>query len=324
MLDICIAIRTYNGEKHLAEILDALQAQSDVEDLSWEVLVVDNCSTDSTADIVRRYQASWQSDSELRYYFEPTPGADIARRSAVEQARAPWIGFLDDDNTPALGWVRAAVDFAKAHPKAGAFGSQIHGKFEAEPPRNFKRIAGFLPVIERSHSICFTEGLYDRKNVMPPGAGLVILRQAWMDCVPPKLILKGPVRGSLTLKGEDIEILTYIKQQGWEIWYNANMHIYHHIPPERFDRDYLIRFFQGVGLSRYYTRTLGRPKWHKPAIVSAYLLNDLRKAAMFWMTNRDRIAGDAVIAGEFELYRSSIMSPIDHIRRKYLSVDMQR
>ena len=315
MLDFCVAIRTYNGEKHLAEILDALKSQVNLDGIAWEVLVVDNRSTDNTANIVQAYQAQWSAQNPLRYCFEPIQGSSFARRLAIEEANAPLIGFLDDDNVPTPNWIRAAIVFAQAHPTAAAFGSQIHGVFETPPPANFKRISGFVPIVERKLSVCFTTGSYNKINMLPPGAGLVIRRQVWLDYVPADLALKGPVGQSLEFKGEDIESLMYIKRAGWHIWFNADMHIYHHIPKARLERDYLLRFFRGVGLGRYHTRTVGYSAWQKPFIAAAYMVNDLRKITTHWLKHHRQFSSDTVLASEFELYRSSFISPIHYLRK---------
>ena len=310
MLDFCVAIRTYNGEKHLREILDALRSQEGLDDISWEVLIVDNCSHDRTADIIQDYQQHWSTKNPLRYCYESVQGSSFARRRAIEDANAPLIGFLDDDNVPDRGWVKAAVDFARSHPRAAAFGSQIHGKFEVPPPENFGRIAGFMPVVERGTTVCFTEGVYNTINMLPPGAGLVIRRQPWLDLVPKNQTLRGPVGQSLAKKGEDIEALMYLKRADWQIWFNSEMHIYHHIPPARLEREYLLRFFKGVGLGRYHTRTVSCVTWQKPFIAAAYMANDLRKLVKHWFRYRQEIATDAILASELELYRSSLISPL--------------
>lgn len=309
MLDFCVVIRTYNGERYLAKILDALRSQVGLEDIIWEVLIVDNCSSDRTVSIIREYQAQWSSENPLRYVFESTQGASFARRRAIEEANSPLIGFLDDDNVPSQNWIRAAIDFAQKHPQSAAFGSQIHGLFESPPPPNFGRIAGFLPIVERENSLCFTTGTYSKINMLPPGAGLVIRRQIWLDHVPKHLALTGPVGRSLDQKGEDIEALLHIKKAGWEIWFNADMHIYHHIPASRFERQYLLRFFQGVGLGRAHIRFLGCPHWQWPFKLLLFMGNDLRKVIFHLIKYRHHLQQDLIATCELQLFWYSFLSP---------------
>jgi glycosyltransferase involved in cell wall biosynthesis len=309
MTDFTVAIRTYNRADWLAKILERLRSQINTESIQWDVVVVDNNSTDHTAQVIKDYQADWPDTYPLRYFLETRQGASFARKRAIQEAQGNLIGFLDDDNLPALDWVSAAYTFSQAHPKAGAFGGQIHGAFEVEPPKNFKRIAHFLPVIERDQAICFNSYKYSRKRVLPPGAGLVIRRQAWLDSVPDHLILQGPVGDSLACKGEDLEALLHMWKAGWEIWFNPNMHIYHQIPKSRFEREYLLRFFRGIGLGRCYTRMLGYEQWKTPLIIPLYMMNDLYKIIMHYAKHRQALLTDVVLASEMELFVSSFISP---------------
>ena len=74
-IDFTVAIPTYNGETRLPEVLDQVRKQVDTESLQWEVIVIDNNSTDNTAKVVRKYQADWPGGCPLRYYFEAQQGA---------------------------------------------------------------------------------------------------------------------------------------------------------------------------------------------------------------------------------------------------------
>jgi len=136
-LDFTLAIPTYNGANCLPKLLDKLRQQTGVEQISWEIIVVDNNSSDNTAQVVQEYQANWLPGVPVKYIFEPEQGAAFARLRAVKEAQGELIGFLDDDNLPNPDWIAQAYLFAQEHPQAGAFSGQIHGEFEVEPPENF-------------------------------------------------------------------------------------------------------------------------------------------------------------------------------------------
>lgn len=318
MVDFTVAIRTYNGEQNLPILLERLRSQVGTEAINWEVVIVDNNSTDRTASVIEQYQANWPAQFPLNYFFEPEQGAAIARRRAIHEAQGVFIAFLDDDNYPSESWVAECYAFAIAHPKMGACGSQIHGEYEVEPPANFSKIAPFLPVIEREKTVCFNSPEYARAGVLPPGAGLMIRKQAWVENVPKCLVLQGPVGGSLSAKGEDIEALLYIRQAGWEIWYNPNMQIYHRIPKHRFEKEYLIRFFRGIGLNRYYTRMLAFKSWQRPLALLIYMANDVRKIVLHLLRYRYQIKEDLVAACFMELFLSSLISPFYVWKQRYL------
>lgn len=316
MIDFSVAIRLYNGASVLPQLLDALNTQIISEGLNWEVIIVDNNSTDETADVVSRYQQGW-TVCPLRYVLETRQGASFARHCAILEARGAWIGFLDDDNIPDPHWVQAAYAFGTAHPRAAAFGSQIHPRYETTPPVNFERIAPFIPVIERDEVVCFTTGWRAMSNLVPPGAGLVILRQAWLDYVPYPLTLRGPVGNSLALKGEDVEALLYLKKAGWEIWFNPLMHIEHQIPSWRFERGYLLRFFQGIGLSKHATRMVGIAAWKRPLLTLLFMGNDGRKLCLHLFKHYRHLQQDVVSAAELQLLVSSLLSPFYSLKRYF-------
>ena len=314
-LDFTVAIPTYNGESRLPELLERLQNQLHTENLSWEIIVVDNNSTDNTAKVVQKIQQNWHFPYPLNYCFEARQGAAYARKKAVAEAKGRFIGFLDDDNYPISNWVAAAYDFGEKYPKAGAYGSQIHPDWEVEPPENFQRIAPFLAITERGNLPLLYEA---GKNLLPPTAGLVVRKQAWLENVPDKSILIGRVQGNM-LAGEDLEMLSHIQKSGWEIWYNPEMEISHKIPKFRLQKDYLIQLFRGIGLSRYVTRMVNVKHIYRPVALLAYMINDLRKIIFHLVKYRTMLKTDLVAACEMQLFLSSFISPFYLWKNGYLS-----
>lgn len=74
-IDFTVAIPTYNGACRLPKVLEKLQMQVGVEHLNWEIIIVDNNSSDGTAKLVEEYQASWRHRAKLRYCVECKQGA---------------------------------------------------------------------------------------------------------------------------------------------------------------------------------------------------------------------------------------------------------
>jgi len=306
MVDITVAICTYNGETRLPQVLERLRSQSLTEHFSWEIIVVNNNSADKTAVVVQEYQSNWLEAYPLKYYFESQQGLAFARRRAIKEAQGYLVGFLDDDNLPTSNWVSAVYSFGQLYPKAGAYGSKIQGDYEVEPPVNFKKISCFLAIIDRGDQPL----QYDlAQGLLPAGAGLVIRKQAWLENVPKVPLLKGVCASSLLSKGEDLETLSYIRNGGWEIWYNPEMRIYHHIPQWRLEREYLVKLFQGVGLSRHRIRMLRFPVWCRPFMLILYFTNDLRKLVIHFLRYQTSIKADFVVACERELLINSLISP---------------
>lgn len=305
-LDFTVAICTYNGEHRLPAVLECLRWQLNTSQIAWEVIVVDNNSTDQTAEVVRAYQAIWPDGFPLRYLTESRQGAGYARHTAVRAARSPLIGFLDDDNLPAMTWVTGAYRFGQAYPQVGVYGSRIQGEFETTPPPNFERIAALLALTERGAE----PKIYQpEKKVLPPGAGMVVRRQAWLDHVPPQPVLTGR-DGKSMLTGEDLESILHIQRAGWEVWYNPHMRVFHRIPSQRLNRAYLKSLCRGIGYSRYRTRMLSVSPWQRPLMLLAYAANDVRKILRHLLKYRSAVVQDDVAACEMTLYVSSLISPL--------------
>ncbi|MBD2291994.1 glycosyltransferase family 2 protein [Anabaena sphaerica FACHB-251] len=302
MVNFTVAICTYNGEKRILDVLEKLRSQSGTEELAWEILIIDNNSTDNTAEVVQKYISNWGETYPLKYCFEAEQGLAFARRCAIREAKSDLIGFLDDDNLPYPNWVAEAYKFGQAHANAGAYGGQIHGKFEVEPPPGFERIARFFAILEGNKTYSYNEKYPStKKRMFPPGAGIVIRKEAWLESVPEQPLLPQT--------NEDLEMLNYIWQKGWQLWFNAEMELDHLIPKSRFEKEYLIKFFRQNGLCRYYYRMLNYQPWQRPIMSIIYMINDFRKAITFYIRNKNYLKTDVVAIGEMELLLTISLSP---------------
>lgn len=308
MVYFTVAIPTYNGASRLTKVLAKLEKQTGIENISWEIIIVDNNSKDDTAKVVQEYQATWSKSMpgvDLKYFFEPEQGLAFARQRAVIEGTGTWIAFLDDDNWPAEDWIANAYNFAQQYPQAGAVSGQIHGSFEVKPPDNFGKIAAFLAIREHGS----TPKMFDPDNLrLPPGAGLVVRKQAWCESVPNRLTLLGRV-GKAVVAGEDYEALLYMHKAGWEIWYNPAMHIAHQIPRFRLERDYLIKIAHGIGLATCHLRMINAKARAKPWILLRTFLGNLRRLVKHRLKYGNRVKTELIPAFEMAFYWGSLMSP---------------
>jgi glycosyltransferase involved in cell wall biosynthesis len=244
------------------------------------------------------------SSIPLIYCFEPEQGAAFARQQAVREAKGELIGFLDDDNLPESDWIVQAYLFGKQYPKAGAYGGKIHAKYEVFPPENFAKIEGFLAIRERGEH----PNLY-RPEVLslPPGAAMVVRRQAWLDCVSSRPKLGGKAASSM-VQGDDWEPLIYLYKAGWEIWYNPQMHTEHQIPASRLERDYLLKLIHGSCLCFIPLKMMLVKPWQKPIILAKTVLGNSYKAALHYFKFRSQLKTDRVAKCELQIYLSRISS----------------
>lgn len=108
---VTVGVPVYNGERHLAETLDAILAQ-DFQD--FELIVSDNASTDRTAEIVTAYQ---RRDDRIRYVRSETNlGAAANYNRPVELARGEYFKWAADDDLIAPTYLSACVAVLDADP----------------------------------------------------------------------------------------------------------------------------------------------------------------------------------------------------------------
>lgn len=126
---ISVVVPCYNQGKFLSEALDSVLAQTLQE---WECIVVDDGSTDNSADIAKAYCAK---DNRIRYVYQENAGPSAARNKGVSLTSAPLVFFLDGDNVILSELLGLGVEHMEKHTdcilyytKGEYFGSR-HGEF---------------------------------------------------------------------------------------------------------------------------------------------------------------------------------------------------
>ncbi|WP_152656814.1 glycosyltransferase family 2 protein [Oceanobacillus sp. CFH 90083] len=90
---ISVITPTYNSERFIAETIESVQAQTFSE---WEMIIVDDCSTDRTAEIVKSYA---EKDGRIHLtVLEENQGSAITRNTAMNQSKGRYLAFLDSDD----------------------------------------------------------------------------------------------------------------------------------------------------------------------------------------------------------------------------------
>ena len=119
-LGATVSICTYNGAARIGDVLAALARQT-LDRNEWELLVIDNASTDGTAEVC---SSLFEKFAQLhgRVVREEQPGLSFARASAARAALGEIICFLDDDNIPEPDFVAAARQAFAERPRAGVIG----------------------------------------------------------------------------------------------------------------------------------------------------------------------------------------------------------
>ena len=130
-LDVSVIISTYNRSRVLEGALQALLEQSPAH-LKFEILVVDNNSTDQTRSLVQ--SLSRRNPERLKYFFEPMQGLSYGRNTGIANAKAPIIAFTDDDVRVAPDWIYQIETGFAAYPEVEFLGGKVLPSWSTAPP----------------------------------------------------------------------------------------------------------------------------------------------------------------------------------------------
>jgi glycosyltransferase involved in cell wall biosynthesis len=115
---IAAIICTHNRDHYLGDAIDSLLAQ---EGVNYEILVVDNGSTDGTKEVVKPYL----SHPRFNYVYEPILGLSVARNRGAKETTAPILAYLDDDAIASSQWLRVLVDGYEHNEKLAIAGGKV-------------------------------------------------------------------------------------------------------------------------------------------------------------------------------------------------------
>src|SRR5436305_9585840 len=130
-MDVSIVISTYNRCELLAGALRALLSQTPA-DIAYEILVVDNNSTDRTRPLIQGMAN--KNVGRIKYLFEAKQGLSYGRNAGIAAAEAPIIAFTDDDVRVAADWVWHIKAGFEESPDIDFLGGRGVPRWPAEAP----------------------------------------------------------------------------------------------------------------------------------------------------------------------------------------------
>jgi glycosyltransferase involved in cell wall biosynthesis len=255
---VSVLICCHNAAARLVPTLRHLLAQQTSEATPWEVVVVDNASSDGTAEVAR---SVWPADHPvpLRVISEPRLGVGHARVRGLAEASYEYASFVDDDNWVCPQWVETVCAIFDRNPEVGACGSRNEAVFEVPPPPWFDRY-------KRSYAVGDLGPVAQYMSFADVwGAGCSLRRTAWQQLQKAGFSLRLISRqGTQLNSGEDTEMCGALALLGWKILYDPRLHLRHFMPTQRLTWTYLRRLWRGFGkgdvtINLYYHALTGRP-----------------------------------------------------------------
>jgi glycosyltransferase involved in cell wall biosynthesis len=242
-----VVVCSHNRADSLAETLAALKSQV-TKNILWEIIVVDNNSTDHTKSTVE----SAKSDTvSIVYAFEPNQGLSYARNTGISLAKGDIIIFTDDDVLPASNWIQTTIDNME-ETNCAACGGYIEPIWQSPPPDWLtEKFHGFLAIkMDESGPKAITD-----VNNTPYGANMAFRKEIFLTYG--LFDVNRGRKGNNLASGEDGVMFEKIIQAGESVMYFPSVRVKHKVESFRLKKSYFRRWrFQS---SRNISMTVGLP-----------------------------------------------------------------
>lgn len=126
-MKLTIVLTIYNKEAYLRRAFDALLYQDGVRDDDYEILAVNDGSTDGSASIIEEYIKEYE---RVRVLNQNNQGLSMARNNGVEAAKGDYVWFVDADDTISRNAVSLICGAVKSNPDVIPFYARTEGRFE--------------------------------------------------------------------------------------------------------------------------------------------------------------------------------------------------
>ena len=242
-MQLSVIICTWNRAASLQKTLGSVQECQLPVGTEWEVVIVDNNSTDETIAVCQQF--AHQFPGRYRYVLEKRQGKSFALNTGVKSARGRILAFTDDDVIADPAWLAETLRVFAAHDCVGV-GGRIVPVWESEKPSWFTTDGPYrlLPAI-----VGYDLGEDIREITAPAlGANLSLKKEVFEKYGMFRTDL-GPCAGS-EVRGEDYEFCWRLLRAGGRLVYAPEAIVFHPVEKRRIDKLYFRAWYYGMGQSR--------------------------------------------------------------------------
>ena len=241
MIDFSVVVCTYNRSDYLVKVLNCLNTQT-LEKSKYEVVVVNNNSTDNTEQVCDDFQKV-NSNLNFIYTLEKSKGLSFARNTGIDLSKGSWTIFLDDDAEPVNDYLANISSFLDQFPKCIAAGGRIYPNYETNEPKWMSKF--LLPLVS---AIDLGDNIKKfPANKYPIGANMIFKKEVFQEIGNFNTELGR--KGNQLLGGEEKEIFMKLRNISDEIYYIPNAEVLHLIPDKRLKIDFIKTLANKIGES---------------------------------------------------------------------------
>jgi glycosyltransferase involved in cell wall biosynthesis len=245
---ISVIICTHNRASYIGRTLDSMVQQT-LESALYEIIVVDNASTDNTYALVQE-KSRQHPTHQIKYVLEIQLGLSHARNRGIQESSGHYIVYLDDDAIATPVWLGALLDgFERLTPSPVCIGGKVILDWEGEEP--FWVSAGYrhlFSCVDHGDAILYLNTAPSTKRWLI-GANIAF-DKAYLLNHHLKFAAQLGRRGSDLISGEESALLNALFSMNAPIYYLPEALVYHVVLPERRSYRYIVKRLIADGRSQ--------------------------------------------------------------------------
>ncbi len=234
---LSVVICTYNRDAHIERALQSLVAQ-DFDKKDFEILVIDNNSTDKTPEIIKNFKDK-HPDYNIVLAKETRQGLSFARNKGIALAQGTYVSFIDDDGIAKSDYISQINKYVTEYPDTFAFGGKVLPTYETqkEPEWMSRYIERIISVVDLGDTVKKLTKTY------PVGCNMIFKKSLFERI--------GGFNTDLKLRSDDKYIFYKIWSENYEVLYLPKVVVWHFIDAFRTTTEYVKKVSKLNGEAEY-------------------------------------------------------------------------
>lgn len=247
MNGVSVIVCCYNSSQRLPQVLAHLSRQVVPDSIFWEIIIVDNASTDNTSKVAFTEWSKYDLvNVSFRVMEQPKAGLTYAREKGIKESKFDVLIFCDDDNWLCENYIQIAFEVIRGNDQIGAVGGEGIARSNEPLPYWFEEYKGYFACYPQADKT----GELSGAAAFLYGAGLVVRKKAIEHLNSRGVVFLLPDRsGESLISGGDTELSYLLRVLGYKLWYDGRLKFYHFMPAQRLTYWYLQKLITSISYS---------------------------------------------------------------------------
>jgi glycosyltransferase involved in cell wall biosynthesis len=278
---VSIIICCYNSVSRLKPTLEHIAKQQVDINITWEVIIIDNNSSDGTGEYATKIWQNLNCSVSFQIVEESNPGLSNARKKGIEVSKYNYIIFCDDDNWLCNSYVKGIYEIFNTNKQIGIIGCQNEPVSQNPLPKWFNEVQVYYAV----GALYPKSEEFENINKGVFGAGMALRKTAYLELIKKEFNFNlADRKGKDLSSGGDLELRIVLGLIGYTCYYSKELSLQHFIPIERINKKYVKKLAFEWGKVVFLLSTYHHHVKKRPNLISFYILWSLKNYFTIFFT----------------------------------------